>query len=61
MINKELREKLEQFPDDLIIMIPDASWNPDASWLPFVTATNVAQGFNEFDGCLFIDDSVEDE
>ena len=61
MTVRELKEKLEQFDDDLIVMIPDANWTPDKSWFPFVCATGVARGVNEDDGCLFIDDYMEDE
>lgn len=61
MTVKELKEKLDQFPDQLIVMIP----NKDLYRLPGgiydVPANNVYQGCNEFDGCLFIDDYVEDE
>ena len=63
MTVKELREKLEQFPDNLIVMIPNIDWTPFNNQLLSVAATNVVQGINEFDGCLFIDDyeEVDDE
>ena len=61
MTVKELKEKLEKFDDYLIVMIPDANWTPDKSWFPCVCATSVTKGVNEFDGCIFIDDYVEDE
>lgn len=61
MTVRELKEKLEQFPDNLIVMIPNERLHldPDAIWC--VPATCVARGTNECDGCLFIDDYVEDE
>jgi len=61
MTVKELKEKLELFDDRLIVMIPDANWTPDKNWLPYITATSVARGVNESDGCVFIDDYVEED
>ena len=61
MTVRELKEKLEQFDDNLVVMIPDANWTPEKSWLPYIPATSVARGVNEEDGCLFITDYVEDE
>lgn len=51
---KELKEKLDQLPDNFIVMIPGPAcyrWEP---------AVNVVKGFNEADGCVFID-SCEDD
>lgn len=60
MTIKELKEKLNQFPDSLIVMIP----NPDLHLLQnpvwSVPATNVTRGCNEEDGCVFIDNYEED-
>lgn len=55
----ELKEKLNQFSDDLIVMIP----NSDFHHAPFfsVPATNVSSGVNEMDGCVFIDNYEEDD
>ena len=61
MTVKELKEKLNQFDDHLIVMIPNMSWSPFNNQLEFVPAIGVAQGINEFDGVLFIDDYVEEE
>ena len=61
MTVRELIEKLEQFDDNLVVMIPDHNWTPDKNWLPYIPATGVARGINESDGCLFIDDYEEDE
>lgn len=61
MTVKELREKLEQFPDNLIVMIPNIDWTPLGNEFADVPARNVIQGVNEFDGCLFIDDYVGDD
>ena len=61
MTVRELIEKLEQFDDNLIVMIPDANWTPYKNCLPYIPATNVGRGVNEADGCVFIDDYVEGE
>ena len=59
MTVKELKEKLNQFDDNLIVMIPNRNWEEPCQ--PYeVPARNVAQGVNEFDGCLFIDSYEED-
>ena len=61
MTVKELKERLNQFHDNCIVCIP----NEDRYRLPgakdYVVALNVAQGCNEFDGLVFIDDYVEDD
>ena len=56
---KELKEKLEQFDDNLIIMIPNQDYG--YSSLQFVPARNIIQGVNELDGCLFIDAFEEED
>ena len=53
MTVKELKEKLNQFPESCVVLIPIEG--------RLVPATNVAFGFNELDGCVIIDDYVEDE
>jgi hypothetical protein len=55
MTVKELKEKLNQFDDNLIVMIPNAGWHPFSIVPPEIPATSVTQGVNEADGCLFID------
>ena len=60
MTVKELKEKLEQFPENCFVMIPDPDWRPSKS-CPYVHATSVARGANEMDGVVIIDDYVEDE
>lgn len=49
----ELKEKLEQFDDNLIVMVPDG--------IRYISAKNMAKGVNEFDGCIFIDDYMEED
>ena len=61
MTVRELIEKLEQFPANCIVMIPNQSWHPDGHTPSHVPVTNVAIGCNEADGCVFLDDYEEDE
>ena len=56
MTVKELKEKLEQFPDNHIVMIPD-----DYSPIGYSPATHISSGVNEADGCVFLTDYEEDE
>ena len=61
MTVRELIEKLEQFPANCIVMIPNSSWHPDGNTPSHVPVTNVAIGCNEADGCVFLDDYDEDD
>ena len=61
MTVKELKEKLEQFDDNLIVLIPNAGWHPYSIDPPEIPATSVSRGVNEMDGCVIIDDYEEDE
>lgn len=61
MTVKELKEKLNQFDDNLIVMIPNKDLYHIPSPIWSVPATSVTRGFNEADGCVFIDDYLEDE
>ena len=53
MTVKELKERLNQFDDNLIILIPNS--------MGYISAKNIAKGVNEFDGCVFIDDYTEED
>jgi hypothetical protein len=61
MTVKELKEKLEQFPENCVVMIPNENLYRDFIPKLYVVATNVARCVNELDGCVIIDDYVEDE
>ena len=61
MTVKELIKKLERFPENCIVLIPNANWNPDGHTPSHVPVTNVAIGCNELDGCVFLDEYEEDE
>ena len=64
MTVKELKEKLEQFDDNLIVMIPNRNWEDpyEDPWQKYnIPARHVSQGINEFDSCLFIDDYEEED
>lgn len=57
MTVKELKEKLEQMPDNYIVLIDADPYND----FPYTEVTSVTKGFNELDGCVFIDDYVEED
>ena len=61
MTVRELIEKLEQFDDNLVVLIPNAGWHPYSIDPPEIPATSVSRGVNELDGCVIIDDYEEDE
>jgi hypothetical protein len=61
MTVKELKEKLNQFPDDLIVMIPNIDWDPYKNKPRDVVVKCVTRGVNEADGCVFLDDYDKDE
>lgn len=60
MTVKELKEKLEQFDDRLIVLVPNCGWHPYSIDPPEIPAKSVSRGVNEMDGCVIIDDYVED-
>lgn len=57
MTVKELKEKLNKFNDNLVVMIPNKRKNKDL-WLPYIVASDIYQGVNEADGCVFIEDYI---
>ena len=59
MTVKELKEKLNEFPDSCIVCIPTINWNAVGN-INYIVAQNVSIGVNEFDNVVFIDDYVED-
>ena len=61
MTVKELKEKLDQFPENCVVLIPDTRWIPSKNWLPYTRATSITIGINELDGCVIIDDYEEDK
>lgn len=60
MTVKELKEKLNQFDDNCIVVVPKIDWEK-FGLLDYEVAENVAIGVNEFDNVVFIDGSMEDE
>ena len=60
MTVKELKEKLNQFDDNLIVMIPGKGWCPELNSFKCIPAKSLSQGINEADCCVFIDDYEED-
>ena len=61
MTVKELKEKLEQFDEGLIVMIPNINYYRSFDGWPDIPATHISQGINEGDGCIFISDYVEED
>ena len=59
MTVKELKEKLERFDDNLIVMIPNKDYYLENPAFPDVVAENVCQGVNEADGIIFIEGAYE--
>ena len=60
MTVKELKEKLNGFPDSCIVCIPQINWDVVGN-VGYAIAQNVSQGVNELDGIVFIDDYVEED
>ena len=65
MTVKELKEALEQFPDNCIVMIPNPEQflgnGTEGFSAMYIPSKNVSQGVNELDGYVFIDDYEEDD
>lgn len=61
MTVKELKEKLNKFDDNLVVMIPDPNWTTKKSYHIYMRAKHVAQGINALDRFLFISDYEEDD
>lgn len=61
MTVRELKEKLEQFPENCTVLIPNENLYRDRGAIFYVVASNVSRGFNELDGCVIIDDYVEED
>lgn len=61
MTVKELKEKLNQFHDNCIVLVPNKDLYRLKGACDYVPATSVTVGINEFDGLVFIDDYVEDD
>ena len=53
MTVKQLKEKLNQFDNNLIVLITTENG--------YSTLTGVSQGVNETDNCLLLDDYEEDD
>lgn len=61
MTVKELKERLNQFHDNCIVLVPNQNLYRLNGAKDYVVALNVTQGVNEFDRLVFIDDYVEDD
>lgn len=58
MTVKELKEKLDKFPDDHIVMV---GYLDSVFCYETDTVKNVYEGCNEADICVFIDSCTDDE
>lgn len=61
MTVKELKEKLDKFDDNLIVMVPNKDYYLGDPSFPDVVAKHVCQGVNEADGVVFIEGSWEED
>lgn len=61
MTVKELKEKLEQFPENCVVLVPNENLYKDFIPKWYVVATSVARGTNGMDGYVIIDDYAEDD
>lgn len=61
MTVKELKETLERFDDNLIVMIPNKDYHLEDDAFLYVVAKHVCQGVNEADGVVFIEDTWEED
>lgn len=59
----ELKAKLEQYPDDLHVFVPNVLlfYDMEEHESDVVLAQSVYRGVNEYDNCLIIDAYAEDE
>ena len=53
MTVKELKERLNVYPDNYLVFIPNSVE------IGYTLALNVSSGVNEFDNCVYIDDYEE--
>lgn len=64
MTVKELKEALNGFDDNLLVLVPlpqTIIYDKLTFPYPYAHVTNVTQGVNELDGCVFLDDYEEDD
>ena len=56
MTVKELINELSRYPDNFLVLMPDAELD-----IGYTAVSDITRGVNEFDGCIFIDKSEGDE
>ena len=62
MTVRELIEKLEQFDDNCVVLIDaDEETRRCHDGFPYTEVARALKGFNELDGCVIIDDYVEED
>ena len=52
MTVKELINELSKYPDNFLVLMFDAESN-----IGYTAISNITRSVNEFDGCIFIDNS----
>jgi hypothetical protein len=57
MTVKELKEQLNKYEDNMLVMIPRSDAASDTNF-PYRSVQFVSRGVNECDMCLFLEDTV---
>lgn len=57
----ELKERLDRFPENCVVLIPNVESIRGDSAPSHVPVTCVTIGCNELDGCIFLDGDEEEE
>ena len=60
MTIEQLKEELDKFPEDLIVMVPNSDLHRSPRPIWFLPATSVARGVDEEDGFVFVDNYEEE-
>lgn len=61
MTVKELKEKLNNFPDHCRIFIPNPEYLAILDGSPYVKLTHISRGLNELDDIIILDNYEEDD
>ena len=61
MTVKELKEKLNEFNENFVVLIPKSDFKNSKSCFPYTSNLHIAKGFNELDCAVIIDDYVEED
>lgn len=61
MTVKELKEKLNEFNENFVVLIPKSDFENSTASFPYTSNIHIAQGFNELDCAVIIDDAEEED